>query len=148
MNRFVSYILVVMLFIALTPTMSFSATPPQQSGAVQENAATYDGSETNAATPNYFYKGLIFTAGLLLIWLLFYYLIYPALLRFYSHHYSKKLFWSLLLLYSISWICLSIYLLFEVGFYIEWLKFVFAFIGALWLIWFMVIMASKDKSYY
>ncbi|MCP4214803.1 MAG: hypothetical protein GY765_09100 [bacterium] len=138
------------LALLLTGTVLFATPMPafQQTGAVQENAQTYDGSETDEAAPNYFIKGAIFTVGLLMFWVLFYYLIYPSLLKYYSPGYSKKLFWSLILLYSISWICLGAYVLFEVGFYIEWLKYVFAVIGALWLIWFITIMASKDRAYY
>ena len=148
MNKLILILLVLGLFFTGPMLNSLPLPVPQQEGAVQENAAVYDGSTAVDESPNYFLKGSICVGGLLLVWILFYYLIYPALLRFYSPGYSKKIFWSLILLYSISWICLSAYVLFEVGFYLEWLKYIFAFIGGIWLIWFITIMASKDRSHY
>ncbi len=149
MRRFI----ILMILFLIIGVMGFSGTgqlpaAPQESGAVQQEAGAYQEAGETGPAPNYFLKGGIFLGGLILIWFLFYYLVYPFLVRYYSAGYCKSVFWSLVLLYSVSWIAVTVYVLFEVGFYIEWLKYVFAFIGGIWLIWFMVMMLKRDRAYY
>ena len=75
-------------------------------------------------------------------------MVYPFLLKYYHPSYCKKLFWSLLLLYGLAWIAIAAYILFEFGFRIHLLKWVFVFIGVIWIIWFMIILLKKDEAYY
>lgn len=144
--KFIFCLSLFTLLIFLPPLVS--AAPFQETSAVQENAAAYQENEATSNSPNYFLKGAIFIGGLLVIWFVFYYMIYPFLLKYHSAGYSKRLFWSLVLLFSLSWLCICSYVLFEIGFYLEWLKYVYAFIGGLWFIWFLTIMFKKDRAYY
>jgi|GEM_PF-1310876 len=108
-----------------------------------ETPGAYD-----TGTPkNYFAGTGIFILGLVIIWFVFYKLVYPFLLRYYSPFYCKTLFWSMFLLYSMAWISVSVYRIFEIGFFYGWAKWIFAFMGAIWLIWFLVVMLRKDSSY-
>jgi len=97
---------------------------------------------------NYFMNGLIFIVGLILLWFLFHKLLYPFLLKYYHPIYCKNLFWSLLMLYGLAWVTIGAYVIFDIGFRIHMMKWVFVFIGVIWIIWFIIIMLKKDKVYY
>lgn len=104
-------------------------------------------SDTGGAK-NYFLRGGGFILGFVILWFFFYKLVYPhVLLRYYSPGYCKNLFWSIFLLYSMAWLSISTYVIFEIGFRYYWAKWVFVFFGALWLIWLMVILLKKDTAY-
>jgi hypothetical protein len=97
---------------------------------------------------NYFARSGIFVFGFAVLWIVFYKLIYPFLLRYYSPAYCKSLFWSAFLLYSMAWLAIGTYVIFEIGFSYEWAKWVFVFMGAVWLIWLLVILLRKDRYAY
>ena len=99
------------------------------------------------APPNIFMNGLIFIIGLVLLWYLFYKLLYPFLLKYYHPSYCKNLFWSLLLLYGLGWLTIATYLLFDIGFRYNIMKWIFIFLGVIWIIWFLVIILKKEKAY-
>jgi hypothetical protein len=96
---------------------------------------------------NVFLSGLVFIIGMVLIWFLLHKLLYSLLLRYYHPSYCKELFWSLLMLYGLAWVTIGSYVLFDVGFKYGILKWVFVFLGIIWIIWFLVIMFKKDKAY-
>ena len=99
-------------------------------------------------SPNHFMNGLVFIVGLILLWFLFHKLLYPFLLKYYHPVYCKSLFWSLLILYGLAWITIGAYVVFDIGFRIHMMKWVFVFIGVIWIIWFIIIMLKKNKAYY
>ncbi len=92
-------------------------------------------------------RTLLFFAVFAVLWFIFYKLVYPFLLDYYTPKYSKSLFWSMFGLYSIAWLCISSYVIFEVGFYYYWAKLVFVFIWAVWFIWLLSILLKKDSAY-
>ena len=79
----------------------------------------------------------------LVIWLLLYKGLYPLFLRHYRPDYCKFLFWSLFLLYALAWLHLSLYVLFDIGFYYEWARWTAVFLSVLWLIWFSVVFLRR-----
>lgn len=86
-----------------------------------------------------FLNWLLLLVVFVVIWLIFYMVLYPQLLRYYPPDFSKSLFWSLFLLYGLAWLHLSLYALFDYGFFFPWLRWVAVFLIALWLIWFAVV---------
>ncbi len=78
-------------------------------------------------------KWLLVIGGLVAIFFVLYKIIYPYFLRYYSHDFSRTIFWTLWLLYTLTWLFLSSYLL-EYGFYVDWLKWIGAFLAVIWLI--------------
>ncbi|MCK4762909.1 MAG: hypothetical protein KAW12_12000 [Candidatus Aminicenantes bacterium] len=127
---------------SLSWEISLSAAPQQDSPGIPDIFADEEDSKS------FFMNGVIFIASLALLWFLFYKLLYPFLLKYYQPSYCKKLFWSLLMLYGLGWITIGSYILFEFGFRIDLLKWVFVFIGIIWIIWFLLIMLKKDEAYY
>lgn len=97
--------------------------------------------------PNPVIQWGLFIAPFILLWFIFYKLIYPFLLKYYTPKYCRSLFWSMFGLYSMGWLAISAYVIFDIGFRVDWIKWVFVFIGAVWLIWFIVIMFKKDPGY-
>ncbi len=78
-----------------------------------------------------------------LIWLIFYKGLYPIFLRYFHPTFCKFLFWSLFFLYGLAWLHLSLYILFEYGYWYPWMRWVAVFLTALWLIWFAVAAMTK-----
>jgi len=99
------------------------------------------------ASTNYFMGILVFLVGAGLLWFLLHKMLYPYLLRFYHPTYCKNLFWSLFLLYGLAWSTIGVYILFDWGYRSDILKWVFVFIGIIWIIWFIIIMLKKEKAY-
>ena len=142
---------IILFFILLHGFMGIADLFEQEtlnSLSVQSNALAQDIPGPDNEPRNYFIRGGIFIVGLVLIWFLFYKLIYPFLLGYYSPRYSKNLFWSMFLLYMLAWLSISNYVLFGIGFYYHWAKWIFVFSGAIWMIWFVVIMFRKDSGYH
>lgn len=153
MSRFIKVILILSLLFGLTGIFTpFNGSPVWKnslSAAPQQDSPDISGEFTDEEDSNsYFMSGLVFIVGLILLWFLFYKLLYPFLLKYYHPSYCKKLFWSLLMLYGLAWITIGSYVLFEFGFRIDVLKWVFVFIGVIWIIWFLVIILKKDEAYY
>ncbi|HLP45807.1 MAG TPA: hypothetical protein VK469_07675 [Candidatus Kapabacteria bacterium] len=113
-----------------------------------QDTNTTSGLDDMGDNQNYFMGGLTFIVGFILLWFLFHKLIYPFLLKYYHPEYCKKLFWSLIMLYGLAWITIGAYVIFDFGFRIHAMKWIFLFIGVIWIIWFLVIILRKDASYY
>ncbi len=111
-------------------------------------ALAQENPDDTGSAKNYFLRSAVFVVGIALLWFVFYKLVYPFLRKYYSAGYSQTLFWSMFLLYCLAWMTISTYVIFEVGFHYHWLKWVFVFIGAIWLIWLLVILLKKgDQAY-
>lgn len=141
MRKLIFIICIVSLFMGIH--MSASNLLNAQSVSHSSPLPVVD-DETDS--PNYFLGGLCFVVGLILLWLLFHKLIYPIFLKYYSPSYCKKLFWSLIMLYGLGWIAIGSYVIFDIGFRISSMKWLFVFVGILWIIWFIVIMLKKDRA--
>lgn len=90
---------------------------------------------------------LAFLGVFLLIWTLLYWLLYPYFLRHFNPDFSKVLFWSILLFYFLTWLHLSLYLVFDFGFFFPWVRWTAAIITGLWLIWFtVVLLRSRNEA--
>lgn len=72
---------------------------------------------------------LLFVGIFILIWCAFYFLLYPYLVRHLRPDLSKTLFWILFILYSLTWLHLSAFLIFDYGFYYDWVRWVGLFLG-------------------
>ncbi len=86
---------------------------------------------------------LLLLAVFALIWLVLYKGLYPIFLRYFRPDFCKFLFWSLFFLYGFAWLHLSLYILFEYGYWYPWMRWVAVFLTALWLIWFAVVARTK-----
>src|SRR5258708_7354977 len=68
---------------------------------------------------------LLRSAGVILIiamiWIVLYKAVYPFFLRYYRDEFCKTIFWNLFMLYTATWIFVSMYVLLDVGFYYGWL---------------------------
>jgi hypothetical protein len=106
------------------------------------------GESTDAGgTTNYLLRGGLFLLGLVSIFYLFYSLVYRLLLQYYHPDECKRLTWSMMMLYGLGWFAFGAYVLFDYGLYFSWFKWVFAFLGALWVIWFLVIVFTRKPAY-
>jgi hypothetical protein len=139
MRKIAFIILIVGLLPGIVTNLPYLLDARENTAAVSE----FEEEET----PNIFMNGLIFIIGLVLLWFLFYRLLYPFLLKYYHPAYCKDLFWSLLLLYGLAWLAIATYLLFDIGFRYNIMKWIFIFLGVIWIIWFLVIILKKEKAY-
>ncbi len=83
---------------------------------------------------------------LALIWLILYKGAYPFFLRYYRDEFCKTVFWNLLLLYSLTWIFLSSYLLLEFGFFYHWMPWVALFLGAMWMLSGLLLFLRRNTA--
>lgn len=83
---------------------------------------------------------------LVLIWFILYKVVYPYFLRYYRDDFCKTVFWNLFLLYSLTWIFLSSYILLEFGFYYGWMQWIAIFLGVLWLISGLVFLLRRSAA--
>lgn len=81
---------------------------------------------------------LLRSAGVVLviamIWIVLYKAVYPFFLRYYRDEYCKTIFWNLFILYTATWVFVSLYVVLDVGFYYAWLPWMALFLGVWWLI--------------
>jgi len=81
---------------------------------------------------------LLRSAGIFLvvvmIWTVLYKAVYPFFLRYYHDEFCKTIFWNLFLLFTLTWIFVSLYVVLDVGFYWAWLPWVALFLAVWWLI--------------
>jgi hypothetical protein len=89
-------------------------------------------------------KITMFIIGLAAIFVIFYFMVYPILLKYFHPDYCKKLCISMMLLYTLGWFSFGAYVLFDFGYGLDWLRWVLLFISALWLVWFATVMFKKD----
>lgn len=78
-----------------------------------------------------------------LIWFVLYKVVYPFFLRYYRDEFCKTVFWNLFLLYSLTWLFVSSYVLLEFGFYYGWMPWMAVFLGAWWLISGLVLLLRR-----
>ena len=91
-----------------------------------------------AASGNPFLDGFYLALGLVLIWVFFYFFLYHRLLPHFGEDGSRAIFWPGVILYSLTWLHLSSYLIFTYGFYYLWLqRSALALVGfvSLWFLW-------------
>lgn len=70
----------------------------------------------------------------LMIWTVLYKAVYPFFLRYYHDEFCKTIFWNLFLLFTLTWVFVSLYVVLDVGFYWSWLPWVAVFLAVWWLI--------------
>ena len=78
-----------------------------------------------------------------LIWFVLYKSVYPFFLRYYRDEFCKTIFWNLFLLYALTWIFVSFYVVLDIGFYWGWLPWVALFLGLWWLISGLVLLLRR-----
>jgi hypothetical protein len=91
-------------------------------------------------------RGSLFVLGLVTIVFIFYKPVYGLLVRYYHPSYCRQVVLSMLLLYVLGWLSLGAFIIFDVGFLYFWIKWVFVFLGALWMIAFAVIMLRGSRA--
>jgi hypothetical protein len=69
-----------------------------------------------------------------MIWMILYKAVYPFFLRYYRDEFCKTIFWNLFILYTATWVFVSLYVVLDVGFYYGWLPWMAVFLVAWWLI--------------
>lgn len=69
-----------------------------------------------------------------MIWMVLYKAVYPFFLRYYRDEFCKTIFWNLFVLYTATWIFVSLYVVLDIGFYYAWLPWMALFLGVWWLI--------------
>jgi len=69
-----------------------------------------------------------------MIWIILYKAAYPFFLRYYRDEFCKTIFWNLFVLYTATWIFVSLYVVLDIGFYYAWLPWIALFLGVMWLI--------------
>ena len=69
-----------------------------------------------------------------MIWTVLYKAVYPFFLRYYQDEFCKTIFWNLFLLFALTWIFVSLYVVLDVGFYWAWLPWLAIFLAVWWLI--------------
>jgi len=81
---------------------------------------------------------LLRAAGIILvvamIWIILYKAVYPFFLRYYRDEFCKTIFWNLFILYTATWVFVSLYVVLDIGFYWAWLPWMALFLCAWWLI--------------
>jgi hypothetical protein len=93
--------------------------------------------ETRAIEPpsdNLLLRGAAVALVVAMIWFILYKTVYPFFLRYYRDEFCKTIFWNLFLLYTLTWIFVSFYVVLDVGFYWAWLPWVAIFLAVWWLI--------------
>ena len=75
---------------------------------------------------------------LIVLWVFFYKLIYPFLLRHYSADASKTFFWLLFLLYGVTWLQVTCYVYFDYGFRYFWIGWTAILLSVVFLVSFLV----------
>ena len=109
-------------------------------------------AQENASAPDYPQPAnlLLRWTGVILvlvgIWFILYKVVYPFFLRYYRDDFCKTIFWSLLLLYSFTWIFLASYILLEYGFYYGWMQWFAVFLAVLWLISGLVLLLRRNPA--
>lgn len=71
---------------------------------------------------------------IVMIWIVLYKAVYPFFLRYYRDEFCKTIFWNLFILYTATWVFVSLYVVLDIGFYYAWLPWMALFLGVWWLI--------------
>lgn len=88
-------------------------------------------------------RGAVIVLMVVVIWTGLYKGLYPYLLRYYRDGYCKTVFWHLFLLYTLTWLFVSLYVVLDIGFYWGWLPWAALFLGAWWLISGVVLLLRR-----
>jgi len=96
--------------------------------AAQTSTPAYDQSD------NLLLRGAGVVLGIAMIWIILYKAVYPFFLRYYRDEFCKTIFWNLFILYTATWVFVSLYVVLDIGFYFAWLPWMALFLGVLWLI--------------
>jgi hypothetical protein len=83
---------------------------------------------------NVLLRGAGIVLAVVMIWFVLYKAVYPYFLRYYRDEFCKTIFWNLFLLYTLTWIFVSFYVVLDIGFYWAWLPWVAVFLAVWWLI--------------
>lgn len=83
---------------------------------------------------------------LVLIWFILYKVVYPFFLHYYRDDFCKTVFWNLFMLYGLTWVFLSSYIVLEFGFFYSWMQWIAAFLAVLWLISGLVILLRRPAA--
>ena len=116
---------------------------PLVAGLLAPASALFAQGEPLGAPQSAFLSWTYFILGLVAIWLFFYMMVYPALLRHFSPFASKAFFWPLVLLYWLFWIHLSFYWFFPYGWLWLWMRWGAAFLALIFLLWFIVALSRR-----
>jgi hypothetical protein len=108
--------------------------------AAQEAAPAYE------QPPNLLLRSLGTTLVVAVLWLVFYKGAYPFFLRYYKSDFCRTIFWILFSLYSLTWLLLASYLIFDIGFYFSWLRWVAVFLAVLWLVSGLMLMLRRTPA--
>lgn len=81
--------------------------------------------------------------AVVMIWIVLYKAVYPFFLRYYRDEFCKTIFWNLFLLYTLTWVFVSFYIVLDIGFYWAWLPWAALFLGVWWLISGAVLMLRR-----
>src|SRR3954454_18102009 len=79
-------------------------------------------------------RGAAIFLAVVMIWVVLYKAVYPFFLRYYRDEFCKTIFWNLFILYTATWIFVSLYVVLDIGFYYAWLPWMALFLGVWWLI--------------
>lgn len=108
--------------------------------AAQETAADYE------QPPNLLLRSLGTALVIGVLWLIFYKGAYPFFLRYYKSDFCRTIFWILFSLYSLTWLLLASYLIFDIGFYFSWMTWVAVFLAVLWLVSGLMLMLRRTPA--
>lgn len=110
------------------------------SAAAQPLAPAYDQNE------NLVWRWAAVMLVVTLIWFVLYKVVYPFFLRYYRDEFCKTIFWNLFLLYTLSWLFVSSYVLLDYGFYYGWMPWVAVFLAAWWVLSGLVLLLRRAAA--
>jgi uncharacterized membrane protein len=96
--------------------------------------AAYAEEPALAQSDNTLLRGAVVFLGVVMIWIVLYQAVYPFFLRYYRDEYCKTVFWNLFLLFTLTWIFVSFYVVLDLGFSWVWMPWAGVFLGVWWLI--------------
>lgn len=96
--------------------------------------ARADARALEPQSDNMVLRGAAIFLGVCMIWVVLYKAVYPFFLRYYRDEFCKTIFWNVFVLYTLTWIFISLYVVLDVGFYWAWLPWVSVFLAVWWLI--------------
>lgn len=108
--------------------------------------AAQSGAPALEQPDNLLLRGAAMFLAVVMIWIVLYKAVYPFFLRYYRDEFCKTIFWNLFLLYTLTWIFVSFYVVLDIGFYWAWLPWVALFLGVWWLISGAVLMLRRVQA--
>ena len=95
---------------------------------------------------SWFYPALLFAAVTVMLFIVFRYMLFRFLIRYFSPRMARRLTVCLFFLYAVTWLIFGSYILFAclVGLW----KWVLVFLVGLWFIWFLVVVLTRDETVY